>query len=296
MNRKIIFVMTAAAIASMAMTTSCKKDKKDPVITITTQPAATVGIALGGTERLTVAATATEGAALTWQWHSNATASNTSGMEIGGATTANYDLPATLREGTYYYFCEARAQGAVSQRTDVATVTVAGVSIGGVVWATRNVGAPGAFAANPQDAGMLYQWDSKIGYLNTGTVASWNTTESAATSWQAANDPSPDGWRVPTVAELEALKAAPSEWTIVGGAYGRRIGTGANTIFIPAAGTRYFSTGALENVGERGTVWSNEQFSVNMDMAISMDFTSSLSPSTTGARKTFARTIRCVKR
>jgi len=36
-----------------------------------------------------------------------------------------------------------------------------GVVINGVKWATRNVAAPGTFAANPQDAGMFYQWNRK---------------------------------------------------------------------------------------------------------------------------------------
>jgi len=37
--------------------------------------------------------------------------------------------------------------------------TDAGVIINGIKWATRNVDMPGTFAANPEDAGMFYQWD-----------------------------------------------------------------------------------------------------------------------------------------
>jgi len=38
-----------------------------------------------------------------------------------------------------------------------------GVVINGVTWATRNVDAPGTFVANTKDAGMFYQWNSKVG-------------------------------------------------------------------------------------------------------------------------------------
>ena len=38
------------------------------------------------------------------------------------------------------------------------------VVINGVRWATCNVDAPGNFAANPEDAGMFYQWNRKVGW------------------------------------------------------------------------------------------------------------------------------------
>ena len=39
-----------------------------------------------------------------------------------------------------------------------------GVEINGVTWATRNVDAPGTFAAKPEDMGMFYQWNSKVSW------------------------------------------------------------------------------------------------------------------------------------
>jgi len=38
-----------------------------------------------------------------------------------------------------------------------------GVVINGVKWATRNVDKPGTFVANPEDFGMLYQWNRRVG-------------------------------------------------------------------------------------------------------------------------------------
>jgi uncharacterized protein (TIGR02145 family) len=87
-----------------------------------------------------------------------------------------------------------------------------GVEINGVTWATRNVGAPGAFAATSGDFGMLYRWNSRTGWSATDPLASspagqtWNPDyPTDAQTWAEANDPSPDGWRAPTVAELQAL-------------------------------------------------------------------------------------------
>ena len=50
-----------------------------------------------------------------------------------------------------------------------------GVVINGIRWATRNVDAPGTFTENPEDFGMLYQWNRKKG---------WNTTDRDVEDWE----------------------------------------------------------------------------------------------------------------
>jgi len=109
--------------------TGCKEEKpekKVPVITITTQPAATTTFTAGSiTGSLTVAATVTEGATPGYQWYSNTSASNAGGTVEAGATGASFTIPASLAAGKYYYFCEVSATGgAVAVRSGVATVTV----------------------------------------------------------------------------------------------------------------------------------------------------------------------------
>ncbi len=42
------------------------------------------------------------------------------------------------------------------------------VLINGVLWATRNVDAPGTFAASPESTGMFYQWNSRIAWSASG--------------------------------------------------------------------------------------------------------------------------------
>ena len=138
------------------------------------------------------------------------------------------------------------------------------VWINGVCWATRNVDEPGTFVANPEDAGMFYQWNRKTAWAATGAVTGWDSSTPAGTAWEKINDPSPEGYRVPTLDELQKLLDATkvtSEWIIQNGISGRKftdIATG-NSIFLPAAGYRGSSDGALYYAGEGGYYWSSTQ-------------------------------------
>lgn len=136
----------------------------------------------------------------------------------------------------------------------------AGVVVGGVKWATRNVGAPGTFAATPADPGMFYQWNSNIGWSATDPLVSspagaiWDSAWDGygAAEWGGISDPCPAGWRVPTIDELTVLANAGSVWTDTPA--GRVFGSGNDTIFLPAAGGRY-PAGVL-GVGGYGMYWS----------------------------------------
>jgi len=82
-----------------------------------------------------------------------------------------------------------------------------GIVINGVTWATRNVDKPGTFAEKPESAGMLYHFDKQTVYNSTDQKKpeNWENTQSESVKWQAASDPSPSGWRVPTALEIESL-------------------------------------------------------------------------------------------
>ena len=98
-----------------------------PVITIGTQPASTTTVTQGSISgSLSVAASVTQSATLSYQWYSNTTASNVGGTAVAtGGTGASFTIPTTLTAGAHYYFCEVRAtNNAVSVRSNVATVTV----------------------------------------------------------------------------------------------------------------------------------------------------------------------------
>jgi hypothetical protein len=101
-------------------------DSSVPVITITKQPAEETNVTEGDISgSLTVTASVTKDITLGYQWFSNNEDSNTGGNIIEGAESAEFLIPDTITEGTYYYFCEVSAEGAVSVRSNVAVVIVA---------------------------------------------------------------------------------------------------------------------------------------------------------------------------
>jgi len=173
---------------------SCNDDvevKEKPVIAITTQPAATTNVTAGSiTGSLSMSASVTQDATLSYQWYSNTTNSNTGGSEISDATSANFTIPTTLTVETYYYFCEVRATGgATSVRSNVATVnvqaTVPVITINGQPAATTSVtvgsitGSLSVSASVTQSATLSYQWYSNTASSNTGgTLISGATSAS----------------------------------------------------------------------------------------------------------------------
>jgi hypothetical protein len=140
-----------------------------------------------------------------------------------------------------------------------ALVTVRdGVRLGGIIWAKSNVDMPGTFAVNPEDFGMYYKWNSRMGWSSTDPMVNSNggtvwdsSTSPPGTDWDTANDPCPDGWRMPTQNEFAyfvgtaALGENPwwvEDWNGTG-ANGSLIGVAPNQIFLPAAGLRAQGTG-----------------------------------------------------
>jgi len=145
-----------------------------------------------------------------------------------------------------------------------------GVTINGVTWATRNVDAPGTFAAKASDAGMYYQWNRKIGWSSTDPLISspsgrsWDSSVPTGTSWEAANDPCPAGWRVPISEELEKLINANYVWTTVNGKTGVKIGNGNNTIFLRNDSFRNYKGGlGGKFVNSEGVYWSATEYGGN---------------------------------
>jgi uncharacterized protein (TIGR02145 family) len=141
-----------------------------------------------------------------------------------------------------------------------------GVEINGVVWAPRNVGAPGTFIDKPEDAGMFYQWNRRTGWsstnpmVNSSSGVAWDTSISTATTWERMNDPCPNGWRIPTRAELNSLMGSENKWTDRNNVNGRLFGTAPNRIFLPAAGARSSLDGRLGSVNAWGFYWSRDGF------------------------------------
>ena len=137
----------------------------------------------------------------------------------------------------------------------ITSTTDPGVVINGVRWATRNVDAPGTFAATPESWGMFFQFNRRQGWP-LQEASNWNRRRERAASWAHTNDPCPQGWRVPTSTEFQNLINAGSTWTTRNGVNGRLFGVAPNQIFLPAAGDLgFFGRPGLLNY--RGSYWSS---------------------------------------
>lgn len=86
------------------------------VISVTTQPQ-NADLAVGGNLSLTVAATASNGNPITYQWKKN-------GVIIAGATAARYSKAAVVIADAGVYTVDIFSAGAVSITSQPATVTV----------------------------------------------------------------------------------------------------------------------------------------------------------------------------
>jgi len=152
---------------------------------------------------------------------------------------------------------------------EIDATTDLGVIINGVKWATRNVDKPGTFASTPESAGMLYQWNRKIGWsaddpmINSNGDSTWNSSNPTGMIWESANDPSPLGWHVPTEDEIITLydnDKVTSKWITQNGVYGRKFidKTTGNSLFLTAVGTRSgYESGRFSGSGIIGFYWSN---------------------------------------
>ena len=159
----------------------------EPVITITAQPSASTSVTAGNISgNLSVSASVTQGATLTYQWYSNTTTSNTDGTAISGATNANFVVPTTLTAGTYYYYCVVRASGAAPAHTNVAMVTVAAPTplisitaqpaVNSTVTEGSISGSLSVSASVTQGAALTFQWYSNTTASNAGGSAIQSAT------------------------------------------------------------------------------------------------------------------------
>jgi uncharacterized protein (TIGR02145 family) len=253
----------------------------------------------------------------TYQWWSTTTNNNTSGSAIAGATSADY-VATNITTNTYYY-CKVTANGTtvVSTQTPV-TVTSkttacgaytipsgspagATIATAGSVWRQfmcYNLGADETFDPLTPSKGLIgnyYQWNKKtpigtVDVLLPSWEASYTTT---ATSWEAANDPCPAGFTVPSQEEWQGIvdyygPPTTSTWLNLGTVYtcGWKVG---NYLFLPAAGT--INGGWYNNCGINGAYWSS---TVASNYAYFLNSTSSAVNVTSYDAYTSGMSIRCL--
>jgi uncharacterized protein (TIGR02145 family) len=152
------------------------------------------------------------------------------------------------------------------------------VEIGGIKWATMNVGANSV-----TDTGLYFQWGDTQGYTaaqvgegegqkyfgeddciyyNDGSYTKYNEGDSLITlesTDDAVKAAWGGNWRMPTVSEFIALgEAVNTAWTQVNGVSGLMCTDKTDetkTLFFPACGSA--SYGSVDDVGSGGYYWSS---------------------------------------
>ena len=207
-----------------------------------------------------------------------------------------------------------------------------GILIGETVWAPVNCGYQPAGEEGEGHKGYpygkLYQWGRKYGQgydandatypsdanivqgpvsnevgnkeenkdkfykNNTGDWCSPQLRE-----WSSANDPCPEGWRVPTESEIRKLQAKYSNWTTSDGQSGRWFSgdksyssAGDAKVFFPAAGYLLYY-GLADYRGSNGFYWSS---SVNGARAYYLSFGSG-DVSMYSIDRAYGKSVRCVE-
>ena len=260
-----VVTAVAAGTATITVTTKDGAHTADAIVTVITVPVTDIRLSKeefsffrGQTETLTatiIPANATNQAVM-WQSGNPSVATVDDNGVVTGISVGEADIIVFI-DGIF--------------TSSTVTVLADGVLINGITWAARNVDAPNTFAQNPEDFGKFYQWNrNRIDW-----TLGWNGNDAA--TWEAANDPCPYGWRVPTNAELISLKNAGSTWGTRNGVNGRFFGTAPNQIFLPAAGHLTWQSGTLSGVAITGNYWSSSLSSVMvLGMSFRQEFVSQL--------------------
>ena len=176
------------------------------------------------------------------------------------------------------------------------------VEIGGLKWATMNIGA-----SKPSDCGLYFAWGDTQGYTaeqvgsgegqkffgwedykyGNGTSSPGETgmAKYKYTDGLTTLEPSDDAavanwggsWRMPTTDDFQTLGAAVNTaWTQVNNVYGILCTDkkdNSKTLFFPAAG--FCDDSSARNVGNGGIYWSSSLFTVSRYNAYNLNFTSS---------------------
>jgi uncharacterized protein (TIGR02145 family) len=186
---------------------------------------------------------------------------------------------------------------------------IEGVEINGVRWATRNLTESGVFAGHYSDNGWFYQWNRLKGWPYNGPFSGWNFAEPDGTVWDKANDPCPDGWRVPVDDDfkrlLDATQVAFDYFEVTVGIVGQIFvdkATG-NTVFFLYGGyimsmpPGWIGGGSVSFMFDRriGEYWSATAAEYPYASNFSMSGTSDPSPELLVGARSPGHNVRCVK-
>jgi uncharacterized protein (TIGR02145 family) len=217
--------------------TGCKKDQNVTNVTLD-QTDITLTVGETATLKATVYPEDAANKALKWESSSPTVADVVNGI-ITAKEAGKTTITVITEDGNFTAEC-------------IVTITpTKWVEINGIKWAKCNVDMPGTFAPYPEDAGMVYQWNRKVGWsaadpmINSDGGTIWDSSDAEGDTWDKANDPCPLGWRVPTHEELESLANADSQWTTLNGKYGQKFDSTDEFLFLPTTHVREFADGSF---------------------------------------------------
>ena len=162
--------------------------------------------------------------------------------------------------------------------------------------------------------GAKYQWGSNgsAGWYisqtndqnNSGSISGWNTSGSASSNWSDTSktslDPCPTGYRVPTKTQIDgminnnSISYIGSDWSYSTTNYSTGIKVG-NDLFLPAAGRRSNTDGALAERGNAGRYWTSSTDPAYTYGGIALLFTNgSTSYNGYGYARTGGLSVRCI--
>lgn len=224
-------------------------------------------------------------------WGTNHNPTTIGNHVTNGTGTGTFTCTMTgLTAGTTYYvrayavsFGQTLYGSEVSFTTQQQEPTGDWVDLGlpsGLLWATRNVGA-----SSPEDYGDYFAWAE----TQPKSYYYWNTYQYTCNDYwdgltkyctdsdygcngftdnltilQPGDDAATANWgsgaRMPTRQEWGELEDyCSSVWTTQNGVNGRRFtGPNGNTLFLPAAGDRWYAE--LDNAGSHGSYWSSSLY------------------------------------
>jgi hypothetical protein len=175
--------------------------------------------------------------------------------------------------------------------SQVATSSIDAASYGDLYqWGRINDGhqirtsttAAGPVAAGNEGSNFITNGTGPFDWLSTQDDLRWDSDETLDGVTKTVNDPCPGGYRLPTVAELDAeLDTFSSE---------NAAGAFESPLKLPLAGYRFSSNGSLDAVGSFGSYWSS---TVSGTDARSLFFGSSARMSSNF--RAFGFSVRCLK-